>query len=65
PLVTSFKFSCSCGILLKIIKKIIVLQGESMKKNEKKEYKKPEITEHENLNEVTKGEVTPPSSEPQ
>ena len=27
-----------------------------MKKNEKKEYKKPEITEYENLNEVTKGQ---------
>ena len=26
-----------------------------MKKEEKKEYQKPEIIEHENLNEVTKG----------
>ena len=26
-----------------------------MKKNERKEYQKPELTEHENLNEVTKG----------
>ena len=26
-----------------------------MKKEEKKEYQKPELIEHENLNEVTKG----------
>ena len=26
-----------------------------MKKEEKKQYQKPEIVEHENLNEVTKG----------
>ena len=31
-----------------------------MKKEEKKDYKKPEIIEHENLNEVTKG--TPQNS---
>ena len=27
-----------------------------MKKEEKKQYQKPEIEEHENLNEVTKGD---------
>ncbi len=27
-----------------------------MKKKEKKEYQKPELTEHENLSEVTKGD---------
>ena len=27
-----------------------------MEKDEKKEYEKPAITQHENLNEVTKGE---------
>ncbi len=27
-----------------------------MKKEEKKDYQKPELTEHENLNEVTKGD---------
>ncbi len=27
-----------------------------MKKEEKKEYQKPELVEHENLNEVTKGD---------
>ena len=26
-----------------------------MEKDEKKEYQRPELTEHENLNEVTKG----------
>jgi len=26
-----------------------------MKKDERKEYQRPELTEHENLNEVTKG----------
>jgi hypothetical protein len=28
-----------------------------MDKNDKEEYMKPEIIEHENLNEVTKGEI--------
>lgn len=28
-----------------------------MDKNDKEEYRKPEIIEHENLNEVTKGEI--------
>lgn len=27
-----------------------------MEKDNKKEYEKPELTEHENLNEVTKGD---------
>ena len=34
-----------------------------MKKDEKKEYQKPELTQHENLNEVTKG--VPPSNSDQ
>jgi len=29
--------------------------GGNMKKEEKKQYQKPEITQHENLSEVTKG----------
>ena len=32
-----------------------------MKKEVKKEYQKPELVEHENLNEVTKGGVFDPS----
>jgi len=28
-----------------------------MEKEEKKEYQKPELIEHENLNEVTKGDI--------
>ena len=28
-----------------------------MKKDEKKDYQKPELTEYENLNEVTKGSI--------
>jgi len=28
-----------------------------MERNEKKDYQKPEIVQHENLNEVTKGEI--------
>lgn len=28
-----------------------------MKRDEKKEYQKPEILEHENLNEITKGTI--------
>ena len=32
-------------------------QKEAMKKEEKKQYQKPEIVEHENLNEVTKGDL--------
>ena len=28
-----------------------------MEKDNKKEYEKPELTEHENLNEITKGEI--------
>jgi hypothetical protein len=30
-----------------------------MKKDNKKEYEKPELTEHENLNEITKGVSNP------
>ena len=30
-----------------------------MKKDEKKDYQKPELTQHENLNEVTKGNGSP------
>jgi len=30
-----------------------------MEKDSKKEYEKPELTEHENLNEITKGISTP------
>lgn len=33
-----------------------------MEKDEKKEYQRPELTEHENLNEVTKGELPVPSN---
>jgi len=33
-----------------------------MKKDEKKEYQKPELTQHENLNEVTKGNGPAPSN---
>ena len=32
---------------------------------EKKEYQKPELIEHENLNEVTKGTVRDPSNGPE
>ncbi len=31
-----------------------------MKKEEKKDYQKPELVEHENLNEITKGESNGP-----
>ena len=36
-----------------------------MERNEKKDYQKPEIVQHENLNEVTKGEIVAPDSNPQ
>ncbi len=36
-----------------------------MEKDNKKEYQKPELVEHENLNEVTKGSTAPPNSGPQ
>ena len=32
-----------------------------MEKEEKKDYQKPEITQHENLNKVTKGESDNPN----
>jgi len=32
-----------------------------MEKDNKKEYEKPELIEHENLNEITKGEVSIPT----
>jgi len=35
-----------------------------MKKDNKKEYQKPELLEHENLNEVTKGTATTHDSDP-
>ena len=35
-----------------------------MEKDEKKDYQKPELTEHENLNEVTKGSINENSGEP-
>ena len=34
-----------------------------MEKNEKKEYEKPALIQHENLNEVTKGDI-PDSNQP-
>ena len=34
------------------------------KEEEKKDYQKPELTQYENLNEVTKGEVSAGSSSP-
>ena len=36
-----------------------------MKKEEKKEYQKPELIEHENLSEVTKGGTRDDGSNPQ
>ncbi len=35
-----------------------------MEKDKKKEYQRPELTEHENLNEVTKGVTVGPSGDP-
>ena len=35
-----------------------------MEKDEKKEYEKPALIQHENLNEVTKGQPTPDSNPP-
>ena len=43
---------------------IIELHKENkMKKEEKKEYRKPELVDHENLNEVTKGSNGPGPSD--
>ena len=35
-----------------------------MEKDDKKEYEKPELTEHENLNEITKGSTPSNGSTP-
>ena len=36
-------------------------QKEVMKKEEKKDYQEPQLVQHENLNEVTKGDSGPPN----
>ena len=44
---------------------LIRLRNETLERSEKKDYQKPEIIQHENLNEVTQGSVTPPASGPE
>ena len=52
-----------------LLKYVIIIQilrnnkrGSQVEKDNKKEYQKPELSQYENLNEVTKGGVNPPDS---